>query len=707
MSYILDGKAVKYLRLPTVSYSDAPKKIIYAQAGDLNSRYFYVSLYDDRGDIDLSQYDTVTLNATLPDETIEMIDGEINIEKNVAVCKITSGMLEQAGKVSCDITFMGQDNLGADVALTSQEFYLLSEESQTSSGAVKRSEGYRIFEELQKEVLELNEAMTEAENKRVEAEEARETAEKQRASAIVQGTGASTDKVMSQKSVTDGLNKKSNATNLENGSAAGSLQQKSATYAQMINDFEPNMAAYIIAKNGGMVPANLQAYLAALQSSTIATSEAIITILDTRRNDINTVITNFKTLPSPYTDYGIDNLIAGQLANYGITSSSDLSNIVGEAADVSAVFGSMNKVFAPGALAGGVNSEAGDKGYPSETMGAFAYGSNVKVKSKWAMGFGKDLQNLGDYSVMFGKGDPEYKVNKDASAEDQINQRKYLDHLADAGGSVVGTGDNRVGRTGVNNGSGNIIAGGSHYIGDKAINNAVSGNQNILGPYIEDSNNANNTVSGLLNYIKKSINCAVFGQSNEIDSCFNCTVSGQSNEIESCFNSLIAGERLKASRVHRAFITGQYNADKSDRYIIVGNGTSDAVRSNAFEVLKDGRAKVQTAPKDSNDVVRLEDLNAVGGGKLYLHHIFFACKLSDTETVNCYVKLYKSNNDIITIEQFRSTSLGFLPVTIILNSPPKVCVLQISNNLITIYADTTSVIYDDKILEFKDDVTEL
>ena len=130
-------------------------------------------------------------------------------------------------------------------------------------------------------------------------------------------------------------------------------------------------------------------------------------------------------------------------------------------------------------------------------------------------------------------------------------------------------------------------------------------------------------------------------------------------------------------------------------------------QSNAFEVLKDGRAKVQTAPKDSNDVVRLEDLNAVGGGKLYLHNIFFACKLSDTETINCYVKLYKSNNDIITIEQFRSTSLGFLPVTIILDSPPKVCVLQISNNLITIYADTISVIYDDKILEFKDDVTEL
>lgn len=40
---------------------------------------------------------------------------------------------------------------------------------------------------------------------------------------------------------------------------------------------------------------------------------------------------------------------------------------------------------------------------------------------------------------------------------------------------------------------------------------------------------------------------------------------------------------------------------------IVGNGTLDN-RNNAFEVLKDGRAKVQTAPKDNDDVARLKEL---------------------------------------------------------------------------------------------------
>lgn len=41
---------------------------------------------------------------------------------------------------------------------------------------------------------------------------------------------------------------------------------------------------------------------------------------------------------------------------------------------------------------------------------------------------------------------------------------------------------------------------------------------------------------------------------------------------------------------------------------IVGNGTLDT-RSNAFEVLKDGRAKVQTAPKEATDIVRLKEIN--------------------------------------------------------------------------------------------------
>lgn len=58
-------------------------------------------------------------------------------------------------------------------------------------------------------------------------------------------------------------------------------------------------------------------------------------------------------------------------------------------------------------------------------------------------------------------------------------------------------------------------------------------------------------------------------------------------------------------------VGGQFNADNGNALFIIGNGTSDTDRKNAFEVLKDGRAKVQTAPQDSDDVVRKLELDNV------------------------------------------------------------------------------------------------
>ena len=53
---------------------------------------------------------------------------------------------------------------------------------------------------------------------------------------------------------------------------------------------------------------------------------------------------------------------------------------------------------------------------------------------------------------------------------------------------------------------------------------------------------------------------------------------------------------------------GKYNKPTTGDIFEVGNGSGDN-RKNAFAVLEDGRAKVQTAPKDDNDVPRLAELN--------------------------------------------------------------------------------------------------
>lgn len=57
------------------------------------------------------------------------------------------------------------------------------------------------------------------------------------------------------------------------------------------------------------------------------------------------------------------------------------------------------------------------------------------------------------------------------------------------------------------------------------------------------------------------------------------------------------------------FAAGKFNALRNDVLFQIGNGTDLNNRRDAFRVLRDGRAKVQTAPKESNDVVRLQEIN--------------------------------------------------------------------------------------------------
>lgn len=77
--------------------------------------------------------------------------------------------------------------------------------------------------------------------------------------------------------------------------------------------------------------------------------------------------------------------------------------------------------------------------------------------------------------------------------------------------------------------------------------------------------------------------------------------------IASGYGSHTSGEGTRAA--YRAqYVIGTYNNNKSVDLFEIGNGKDSEHQSNAFEVLKDGRAKVYGAPKDAEDVVRLQDL---------------------------------------------------------------------------------------------------
>lgn len=90
------------------------------------------------------------------------------------------------------------------------------------------------------------------------------------------------------------------------------------------------------------------------------------------------------------------------------------------------------------------------------------------------------------------------------------------------------------------------------------------------------------------------------------------------------FNSFAFGANVHANAENSAafgyetvvnsdngFAVGKNNVMRRDVYFQVGNGTNWDVRSDAFVVLKDGRAKVQTAPTEDTDVLRKTDVNEV------------------------------------------------------------------------------------------------
>ncbi len=169
MSIDLKGKAVKHLLLPTVSYESSTIKIISAQQGDSQSRYFSVQLYDDGGTIDVTGYSNVTLNATLPDETKELYAGEIDSTRNRAICPLPSDILCQEGRVACDICFWTGEN-DDKVVLTSQTFYVMVLPSQASEDAIIAQDKSGLLADIV--VNEQN---------RIEAENARQAAEQERA----------------------------------------------------------------------------------------------------------------------------------------------------------------------------------------------------------------------------------------------------------------------------------------------------------------------------------------------------------------------------------------------------------------------------------------------------------------------------------------------------------------------------------------------
>ena len=159
MAFDLTGKAVRKLRLPTVNYQSSPKQVVSAQTKDQNSRYVSVTLYDDRGDLDVGTYGTVAfLRATLQDGKPVSSTAEIDAGNNCVNCYLSEAMLKEPGLIECDVKLAVNDTDGEAgdakaASLTSQTFIVRISDSQTDGEEIDD-----VYDAAAKALLVLNAA---------------------------------------------------------------------------------------------------------------------------------------------------------------------------------------------------------------------------------------------------------------------------------------------------------------------------------------------------------------------------------------------------------------------------------------------------------------------------------------------------------------------------------------------------------------------
>ena len=121
--------------------------------------------------------------------------------------------------------------------------------------------------------------------------------------------------------------------------------------------------------------------------------------------------------------------------------------------------------------------------------------------------------------------------------------------------------------------------------------------------------------------------------------------AGGLSSIASHTGAFVHGFGLITATSYQA-VFGEYNVANANAVFQVGNGEIGVRRSNAFQVLKDGRAKVQSAPTESDDVVRLQDISGISGGvAVVLNDPASAVK--GTLTASQLSTLQASNNNYI------------------------------------------------------------
>lgn len=252
-----------------------------------------------------------------------------------------------------------------------------------------------------------------------------------------------------------------------------------------------------------------------------------------------------------------------------------------------------------------------------------AYGDTYADSYSFSGTFGEVNVNRGRDSIVGGIGNKVDALQSIVAGDRNVS-------ITGAKHIVAGFNNNVTDVNNTVNGDSNTVAGPDNIVG--GYKNNINGLANII-------NGANNTAEGDYNLIEGQANITasrsstIVGYANAIGYTRDNNLSNAQKTALEVRDEFVAGAGNTASHGNGGLIglglktgkneqvaVGTANEGKSDTVFEVGNGsyTQDASgaihitnRKNAFEVLSDGRAKVQTAPKDNNDVVRFEEINDI------------------------------------------------------------------------------------------------
>lgn len=232
--------------------------------------------------------------------------------------------------------------------------------------------------------------------------------------------------------------------------------------------------------------------------------------------------------------------------------------------------------------------------YPEYRAFSVSFGRDVLSKGKAAFAAGYSSQAIGNNSFAI-SGGKTFADDSFAGAWSVVNGTRSFGFGA---GNTISS-DYSFG-IGLNH---TINAYNAMSLGNK---NTVTGQSGLAIGYQNSSEGSYSFSGGSLS-IARGTGSFAFGLGGTHALGYNSFAFGYQS-VSNAVGAISLGSNIINSAQGNKIVLGNANVDLAGHILEVGNGTPTK-RSNAFVVHLDGRASVQTAPQNDEDVVRLKELN--------------------------------------------------------------------------------------------------